>query len=115
RLLLPGDWGAGQLALSPDSRRVAVLRSTPGATFDARQHNSLWVIEPTGTPRRLYEPAGATAFLFTVAWSPDGRWLTVWEQPVVSNSWGADGDRLLLVDPTDGRVTDLGKTLLARS
>ena len=114
RLLLPGDWGAGQIALSPEGRRVAVLRSKPGTTFDARAHNALWIIDADGTPRRLYEPKEPDAFLFFLAWSPDGRWLTVWEQPIVSNSVMADGDRLLLVDTTDGLVIDLGKTLVAR-
>jgi hypothetical protein len=114
RLLLPGDWGAGQIALSPDGRRVAVLRSKPGTTFDARAHNALWIIDADGTPRRLYEPKEPNAFLFYLAWSPDRRWLTVWEQPIVSNSVMADGDRLLLVDTTDGTVIDLGKTLVAR-
>ncbi len=112
RLLLPADWGADYVELSPDARRVAVLRSTPGATFDARLHNALWMIEPDGTPRRLYEPAGSTAFVFSLAWSPDGQWLTVWEQPTVSASWTADGDRLLLVDTTNGAITDLGTTLV---
>jgi hypothetical protein len=115
RLLLPGDWGAGQIALSPDGRRVAVLRSAPGPTFDARLHNALWIIDANGTPRRLYEPKESTAFLFNLAWSRDGRWLTVWEQPIVSNSVTNDGDRLLLVDATSGRITDLGTTLVARS
>ena len=114
RLLLPGDWGAGQIALSPEGRRVAVLRSKPGTSFDARAHNALWIIDADGTPRRLYEPKEPNAFLFYLAWSPDGRWLTVWEQPIVSNSLMADGDRLLLVDTTDGTVIDLGKTLVAR-
>jgi hypothetical protein len=115
RLLLPGDWGAGQIALSPDGHRVAVLRSAPGPTFDARHHNALWVIDPNGTPRQLYEPKESTAFLFNLGWSPDGRWLTVWEQPIVSNSYTADGDPLVLVDATSGATTDLGKTLVARS
>ncbi|TMC77102.1 MAG: hypothetical protein E6J09_08295 [Chloroflexi bacterium] len=114
RLLLPGDWGAGQIALSPEGRRVAVLRSKPGTSFDARAHNALWIIDADGTPRRLYEPKEPNAFLFSFAWSDDGRWLTVWEQPIISNSAMADGDRLLLVDTTDGKVIDLGKTLVAR-
>jgi hypothetical protein len=115
RLILPGDWGAGDVALSPDARRIALLRSTPGPTFEARLHNALWVIDPSGTPQRLYEPKESSAFLLNLAWSPDGRWLTVWEQPVISNSVSADGDRLLLIDATDGTVADLGTTLLARS
>src|SRR5439155_326573 len=84
--------------------RVAVLRSRPGTTFDARAHNALWVIDADGTPRRLYEPKEPSAFVFYLAWSPDGRWLTVWEQPIVSNSVTADGDRLPLVDATNGGV-----------
>jgi hypothetical protein len=114
RLLLPGDWGAGQIALSPEGRRVAVLRSKPGTSFEARAHNALWIIDADGTPRRIYEPKEPNAFLFYLAWSPDGRWLTLWEQPIVSNSVMADGDRLLLVDTADGTVIDLGKTLVAR-
>ena len=114
RPFLSGDWGAGEMTWSPDARNVAVLRSSAEPTVRTRLHNALYMVAVGGAPRLLYEPSSAEAFLFGPGWSPDGRWVTVWEQPIVSNSWGADGDHLLLIDSTSGTATDLGVTLANR-
>jgi len=114
RPFLSGDWGAGEMTWSPDARNVAVLRSSGDQSLRTRLHNALWMVAVGGASRLIYEPPSAEAFLFGLGWSPDGRWLTVWEQPIVSNSLGADGDHLLLIDATSGTASDLGVTLANR-
>lgn len=108
RVVLPATWEGGGIAWDPQGRRLALVRSIPGAAFEERAHNALWLLEADGTLRELYRPPEAQAFVFGVAWSPDGRWLTASESPIISNSVAADGVPMLLIDPVTGHATNLG-------
>src|SRR5207245_2753905 len=74
--ILPPDWGAGQIAWDPSSRRLALTRTVDQRCM--RCPNALYVITPDGSPRLLYDthvdethfgPLGAVA---RVLWSPAG-------------------------------------------
>ena len=108
REVLPPDWKGGVAAWDPTGTRLALLRHTPGPTFDERGHDALWLLERDGSLRELYRPSVPTAFVYAVRWSPDGRWLTASESPIISNSVAADGVPMLLIDTATGRTVRLG-------
>lgn len=107
----PENWGAGEVAWDESGARLALIRSQPGPSFEERGHNALWVMDPDGRVRELYEPSGPAAFVMDPEWSPDGRWITVLEQGIISSSIGADGATLLLVEVASGRATSVGPTI----
>jgi len=51
--ILPPDWGAGQIAWDPSSRRLALTRTVDQRCM--RCPNALYVITPDGSPRLLYD------------------------------------------------------------
>ncbi|MDP9319507.1 MAG: hypothetical protein M3P16_00245 [Chloroflexota bacterium] len=108
RKLLPADWGAGGLVWDPDGTRIALMRSLAGPDLATRSHNALWLIDADGTPRELYRPPGASAFVYSLGWSPDGRSIAALQQGIVSASAEMDGAELLLVDVSSRQVTSLG-------
>ena len=111
RQLLPDDWGAGGLVWDPSGTRLALTRSLPGPDLATRGHDALWVIDTDGTPRELYRPAGAAAFVFGLGWSPDGRFITALQEPEISSSIAMDGAALLLIEVATAQVTSLGPIL----
>jgi hypothetical protein len=115
RLLLPADWGLIDAQWTPDARSLVLLRSQPGPTFETRAHNALWLLAPDGSLRKLYEPLSREASLSGLRISPDGRSALVSELPIISASLAADGSDLVFVDLISGRVSGLGRTLLAHS
>lgn len=108
RAILPASWRGGGVVWDPSGTRLALLRSIPGPTFDERGHNALWILQADGSLRELYRPAQPTAFVYGISWSPDGRWLTASESPIISNSVAADGVPMLLIDAATGRTVTLG-------
>ena len=107
RLLLPADWRAGDLVWDPSGTRLALTRSLGGSDPATRLHDSLWIVSD-GAPREIYRPAGDTAFVYQLRWSPDGRSITFRQQGVPSASIAADGVGLFVLDVDTGAVTDLG-------
>jgi hypothetical protein len=72
---LPGTESLNNVRLSPDGRRVALVREiTPGDPFSPRRQ--LWLLDADGTnPELLALGAG------TIDWSPDGSTLAVTASP----------------------------------
>lgn len=111
RRILAPDWRAEGLAWHPDSRRLALLRLTRDAAgYQIRGHNTLWMLEPDGRLRRVYEPCCGSMQVAGLQWSTDGRTLAVSLSSGCAGCDHRDGNALKLVDPVSGRVTDLGTT-----
>ncbi len=108
RQLLPADWAAGGLVWDPTGTRLALTRSLSGPDLATRLHDALWLIDTDGTPREIYRPAGPSAYVYSLGWSPDGRFITARQQGIVSASLAMDGVELLLIEVATGRVTSLG-------
>jgi WD40 repeat protein len=80
--------GGGPGELSPDGKRIAIVRRSPG-TAAAR---SRLVLSGGHRERRLYAGLGRFGDL---AWSPNGEWLLL--------TW-SDADQWLFIRPADDRV-----------
>jgi len=105
RVVIPPGGGALDVAWRPDGRALALIKRS--SLFE----NSLWIIEPDGSQRELYQaPRGSTGdTLYWPTWSPDGSVIAVVLNRFGSFSLGADGGTsLLLVSYPDARVVDLG-------
>lgn len=107
----PADWGAGMISWDPTGTRLALVRNIPGARFEERAHNAVWVWNSDGQLREMYEATGPEGYVGGVEWSPDGRWIVARELPLISNSVSADGWKLLLIEVDSGRVSDLGTVI----
>lgn len=110
RRLAPEGWQVGAAVWDGAGSRIAFLRNLPGDTLELRAHNALYV-PGIGEPRKLYEPSTESAYVTSPEWSPDGRWITIVEFPLVSNSVAADGGKLLLIDVATSAVADLGTVI----
>lgn len=114
RRVLPSDWGASAPILSPDGRRIAVVRvierRPPGPGMDPGLA-ALWVIDPDGRPHEVYRPAGR-GVLSAPAWSPDGTKLLVRQAETTSASFAADlvGISTVLIDLGTEASRSLGAT-----
>ena len=92
------------------------------------ERTDLWLIDTTtGAERVLYSPpadGSATvqpnpnlpAYVFerterVGSWSPDERYLTLWEIGLVSASMDADGRPFVVIEVATGAITRLGQTL----
>ena len=64
---------------------------------------------PGGPERTLYR---APAIFYWSGWSPDGRYLAIWEVDFFSGSIDLDGRPLVVIDVATGKRFDLGRTLL---
>jgi hypothetical protein len=64
---------------------------------------------PGGPEHTIYR---APVMFYWLAWSPDGRFIALWEIDQYSGSIDQDGRPLLVVDTASGAKIDLGKTLL---
>jgi hypothetical protein len=105
RVVIPPGGGALDVAWRPDGTALAVIKRS------SQFENSLWVIEPDGTERELYNaPRGGNGdTLYWPTWSPDGSMIALVLNRFGSFSLGADGGTsLLLVSYPDARVVDLG-------
>jgi WD40 repeat protein len=67
------------------------------------------VIRDRGVERVVYR---APVMFYWQGWSPDGRYLALWEVDFFSGSLDLDGRPLVVLDAMSGRRTDLGPTLL---
>ena len=114
RRILPADWGASAPILSPDGRRIAVVRAIerrpPGPGMDPGLA-ALWVIEPDGRSHEVYRPAGR-GVLSAPQWSPDGTKLIVRQTDTTSASFAADllGISTVLIDLGTATSRSLGAT-----
>ncbi|MGH2492353.1 MAG: TolB family protein [Candidatus Limnocylindria bacterium] len=113
RQILPPDWGASSPVLSPDGRRLLVVRSLeprPGPGMDPGL-SALWLVGPDGRPREVYRPTDR-GVLATPVWSPDGTKSIVRQIESTSNSFAADGVGIstILVDLGTGASRSLGVT-----
>lgn len=126
---------------SPDGRTIALERPPlPGTThpFPGATRSpfvslpvELWLLDvDSGQERKLYDrpaddcPAAASAcginyyqkHPFRLAtWSPDGRYIGLWEDAGWSGSIDADGRPLVLIDVRTGQRIPLGPTLTSKS
>jgi len=94
--------------LNPRGQTIAVerLRSTPGGYVIASE----LAIREQGVERVLYRAPG-DGFYWS-GWSPDGRYLALWEIDSYSGSVDLDGRPLVVIDARTGDRVDLGRTLL---
>jgi hypothetical protein len=63
----------------------------------------------TGPDRTLYR---APLMFYWSGWSPDGRFVAIWEVDFFSGSLDLDGRPLIVIDARTGMRFDLGRTLL---
>ena len=93
---------------NPRGQTIAVerLRSTPGGYFIANE----LAIREQGIERILYRAPG-DGFYWS-GWSPDGRYVALWEIDSFSGSVDLDGRPLVVIDARTGDRVDLGRTLL---
>ncbi len=93
---------------APQGSQVAVerLRPTPGGYLIAKE----LAVREQGVERVVYRTPG-DGFYWS-GWSPDGRYLALWEIGTFSGSIDQDGRPLVVIDARSGDRTDLGKTLL---
>jgi dipeptidyl aminopeptidase/acylaminoacyl peptidase len=104
RRLLADGWGAESVAWSPSGRLLAVSRSRfPLLRGRGSYHLEIWLVERrSGHRRELFRvPGRAFLGLRLAGFSPDGRWLLVWEEH--GASLDSDGAPLLAVRLTGGR------------
>lgn len=111
QLAVPPDWSAGGARWSPVADRLVFIRTIrprPGPGMDPGQ-SALWVRESDGRLRELYRSPGQGVFA-NLRWSPDGKFVLVWQISTTSNSLAADGvgTAALLVDVDTAKVVDLG-------
>lgn len=85
---------------------VERLRSTPGGYFIATE----LAIREQGVERLLYRSPGEG--FYWSGWSPDGRYVALWEINSYSGSVDMDGRPLVIIDVRTGDRVDLGHTLL---
>lgn len=93
---------------SPAGRLIAVerMRTTPGGYLIAKE----LAIREQGVERVLYRSSG-DGFYWS-GWSPDGRYVALWEVGSYSGSVDMDGRPLVVVNVQTEAHTDLGTTLL---
>ncbi|MGH2378374.1 MAG: WD40 repeat domain-containing protein [Candidatus Limnocylindria bacterium] len=95
---------------SPAGRLIAVERLRPigrdGTYLIAKE----LAVREQGVERVIYR-APADGFYWS-GWSPDGRYVALWEIGMYSGSLDMDGRPLVVIDTQTGQRTDLGKTLL---
>lgn len=113
RVVLPPDWGAGAVSLSPDARRLLLVRTIeprPGPGMDPGL-SALWLREADGRTREIYRPP-LRGVLRAPMWSPDGTKVLVNQTETTSNSFAADGVGVttILIDLATGAATSLGTT-----
>jgi hypothetical protein len=71
-------------------------------------------IRDGGVERVIYRaPQNVDSSFYWSGWSPDTRYVAVWEIDHVSGSVDMDGRPLVIVDVQTGARTDLGRTLLS--
>ena len=71
-------------------------------------------IRDRGTERVIYRaPQNTDGTFYWSGWSPDARYLAVWEIDRVSGSLDMDGRPLVVIDVQTGARADLGRTLLS--
>lgn len=71
--------------------------------------NELAVRDGAAAERVIYR---APEMFYWSGWSPDGRYIALWEVDFFSGSIDLDGRPLLVIDATSGAKVDLGWTLL---
>ena len=103
-----GPGALASLVISPDGREAAVDISRCG---EATATELLTVDVRTGAVRVVLRRTGEHATL--AGWSPGGRWLLYWPQPICSASLAADGMPLYAVPGRGGHpVRAVAQTLL---
>ncbi len=95
---------------SPAGRLTAVERFVPTAPGGAFQIAKELAIRESGVERVLYR-APRDGFYWS-GWSPDGRYVALWEIDTYSGSLDMDGRTLVAIDVETGRRIALGTTLL---
>ncbi len=106
KLVHPGDFGIGEIAVSPDGKRVAFTTNYTGEVNDYHQAD-VWTVAPeTGETRRLTDGPGGK---YHPVWSPDG------EQVLFVRSLDPDRsysqENLFAVPATGGEIVNLTQDL----
>src|SRR5437773_9304353 len=94
---------------APSSTLVAIEHEgrTPGGYAIS---NELVIRDGAGGPERVVYRA--PELFYWSGWSPDGRYVALWEVDSYSGSVDLDGRPLVVIDTATGRRFDLGRTLL---
>ncbi|MEX1168879.1 MAG: alpha/beta fold hydrolase [Chloroflexota bacterium] len=104
RQLTTGDWGASDIAWSPDGASIA-FAADPRPEADLRPRTTIWEVAVDDAahgagstePREVMAAGG---FASHPAWSPDGRWLAA--IGVLDPEMLDDDSPTILVGPADG-------------
>lgn len=105
RQVTSGDWGASDVAWSPDGRQIAFTADRQ-ADADLTPRTSIWAVDPgddealdteSANPREVLRLGGPVR---SPAWSPDGRWIAA--IGVIEEAALDDVSPQLVVGPADG-------------
>lgn len=124
-LRVPAGSTIGQVAWSPDSRSLLVVRNnwTPkqplGTGVDVSSSIEIWQVQfkddQPGEPARLYQsaapPEDGPQQIVLGHWSPDSRYVLFWEG-ILSASILADGLPLAVLDVSSGQVSPVAEIAL---
>jgi hypothetical protein len=98
---------------SPAGRLIAVERQSPAVPGGSHMISRELALREQGVERVIYRARGDT--FYWSGWSPDGRYIALWEAGTFSGSLDMDGRPLFVIDVETGARTDLGTTLLFSS
>jgi hypothetical protein len=96
---------------SPAGGLIAVehlTATTPGGAYLIATELA---VREQGVERLVYRAPGVG--FYWASWSPDGRYVAVWEIEMFSGSIDMDGRPLVVIDVRTGARTELGRTLLS--
>ncbi len=115
RQLRPSGWGAPgfRLVFDPTGRFLAVGRFLYGPGSGVKDEG-VWVLDvQSGQAREIYRtPKGQDATPIVEGWSPEGRWVLFWSDPLESSSLAQDGLQLEAVSASGGPAVEIAKPVL---
>lgn len=96
---------------APQGSLVAVEHLAPTVTGSTFLIARELAVRDGGVERLIYRAPGVG--FYWSGWSPDGKYVALWEIDQYSGSVDMDGRPLVIIDAQSGARTDLGKTLLS--
>ena len=106
---------AGHFGWSPDGLRIGFDWSEAAGGDQVRQGLSIISADGSGARRDVYQAMHQSSYgpipQFH-GWSGDGRYLSFWQEQILSASISADGAPLFVIPADGGKPQEVGRTLL---
>ncbi len=104
-----GHWDHGSLAWSPDGTRLACVTNRTEDPDLTPEHQEIRIFPAGGGEGAAIEaPVGPK---YSLAWSPDGRWIAYFGHTDVRDTWSATDPHVWLVPANGGTGRDLSAAL----